>query len=590
MSLIDRINDLAARVAQEINAVRSEIPAGGGGSSVPVERFVAGSAQGTGDGTSAANAAALSGLEAQMAAVGAGGIITILDLGSDIDTSAYGPVNLDASASGEPWAPITIRYRKTDGSRGENAIISNRTAWTRPNDPEAATDVSAWTIGNEVFRLVGAENIVFEDMNFRACNSIIEGADAFNGITVRGCQALNVTRLIKTSTLHPVNRLLVEDCEVIGFSKVAVDVEGTGGGNIMVRDCHLDSARQSGAVFSVGISIDGPFDVVTLRDNDIANSHDDRGTSYWNGDGISVEEGTTNVLIEGNSISGCTDGGIDCKSPVTLIDNRIWNCKLPLRVWNTSRSRGNTYGPAFMWGGGSGKQGVIGYHSVNGSVPHLISDSDTFIEDGSGPLFLYSHEAGNPGFLTIRKPIYELTAPPYREYNLTTTAGDVTEDIDEEPSVPEVVQAGAVSRLFLRDVDNGFIDKNQNINLLWTTQEIVDAGFSYDPATGIVTVGAALNGVRAEITAQIYVVEANRSEVILRLERDSGAGFVDVVEASNYNTRNASQDEGSTSIAGYPITLVTGDQWRAYVYVQADGSGVTAKDLGSYLSIRADPL
>lgn len=114
--------------------------------------------------------------------------------------------------------------------------------------------------------------------------------------------------------------------------------------------------------------------------------------------------------------------------------------------------------------------------------------------------------------------------------------------------------------------------------------EFLDTGFSYN--AGVVTIGSELNGLRAVVDVQMSVVYANRSEIQISLEADTGGGFSTVRTAYNYATRDANQNQGSASINGHVVTLSAGDEYRVRAAAVLDSSGANWSTNGCWLTIR----
>jgi hypothetical protein len=110
--------------------------------------------------------------------------------------------------------------------------------------------------------------------------------------------------------------------------------------------------------------------------------------------------------------------------------------------------------------------------------------------------------------------------------------------------------------------------------LVFDTVDIIDTGYTY--LDGVVTIGAELDGARVAISASAAVVFSNRTQLKLILQTDVGAGWVNVLAASNYNTRDFNQNEGTTNLTTTIATVSAGHKFRIVYFLTQDGTGDVA--------------
>ena len=101
------------------------------------------------------------------------------------------------------------------------------------------------------------------------------------------------------------------------------------------------------------------------------------------------------------------------------------------------------------------------------------------------------------------------------------------------------------------------------LNVLdWDSPALNTAGVTY--ASNEFTIPAGINGYYVEINAQAGGDAATtRVQLDLKLQKDVGAGFVDVADSYNYAARNATQAKGSTTLVYLdPTAVATGDKYK----------------------------
>lgn len=278
---------------------------------------------GSGDksGSSWANAAPITSLDAMVKKAGTGG--TVLLAADKGDYVVKSPISITGSG-------VTISGANADGSVGEAHFVGTRAAnWTAG----AAT-------GNELFRInKGADNLVFQNMQIDNTGTAFRVGGDVKNLTVQHIDADNVQRFFedyvsgsnKTATI---SGLTIRDVDVAGFSKNAIRLQYDTN-NVLIEDVRADSERQDGDNFAMGVHLEDTVHDVTFRRVTMENATQTAGSGdYWNGDGFASERGTYNLTFEDTVARGNTDGGYDIKSDhVTFIRALAEDNARNFRVW-----------------------------------------------------------------------------------------------------------------------------------------------------------------------------------------------------------------------------------------------------------------
>lgn len=278
-------------------------------------RYIMPTGQGAADGTSWANAAAMSALDAMVAAVGAGGTVYIrADAGEYVFTQDPAVLVAHGGVDGNPVTILGV-----DGALKPTkaVLVGYRDAWTLPADPEAVTDVSSWSIGPDIFRLaLGADHLTFQFFDFqRAGQPFHLTAPTHTGITVDHASAYNFRRFFEHDpvTSHIGTRL---HCMTgTGFSKTAIRIRGDSH-DVTLEDIYLDSGRQDGDNFATGVELNDTAHQVTMTRVTAKNTHWTHfgaPDAFWNGDGFASEMGNYDITRIDCLSSGNTDAGYDDK-------------------------------------------------------------------------------------------------------------------------------------------------------------------------------------------------------------------------------------------------------------------------------------
>ena len=120
----------------------------------------------------------------------------------------------------------------------------------------------------------------------------------------------------------------------------------------------------------------------------------------------------------------------------------------------------------------------------------------------------------------------------------------------------------------------------------WDAPDVNTASVSYNATTRVLTIPAAVNGYYAEINAMVGGNGATgRVQLDLVLQKDTGAGFADVIHAMDYVTRDATQDEGGVTMSVIdPTPVATGDLYR--FHVRRNGGPLSHDPTQTRLSIK----
>ena len=160
-----------------------------------------------------------------------------------------------------------------------------------------------------------------------------------SNLVFSGVHARTAGRVIESTDGTLVEGLLVEDCSAIGLIRGFARFRDLS--NAEFRDLDLDADFLDGggnAVCQI-IKVNRGQDL-TFRRLRLANAvnilgAEERGSSYIQGDGLVLEEGTRAVLIEDCHAIGMGDGGFDLKSNgVNMRNCSTVRCKYGIRIWS----------------------------------------------------------------------------------------------------------------------------------------------------------------------------------------------------------------------------------------------------------------
>ncbi|GAO78258.1 MULTISPECIES: hypothetical protein [unclassified Sphingopyxis] len=361
--------------------------------------YISPTGSGSGDGSSAANAATLKDLPQLIAAAGPGGQVLLLaDQGDYVAPTGA----LAIVGGGTASAPVTIR-----GVDGAGNAMAATIAGTRiePFDPANPS-------GEEVFRLLsGADNLRFSDIAFENVGTAFRvGADVRN-LTIEHVDAANVSRFFDNmvsgaNASATISGLTIRDVAVDGYSKGAIRIQYDTN-NVLIEDVRGDSQFQDGDNFAIGVHITGTAHDVTIDRVAMRNTLD-TVNDYRNGDGFATERGTYDITLRNVIATGNSDGGLDLKSDNIVVDGAIVSGNgRNIRLWGTGGQLSNVV----SLDAGAPMAGGNREHIWLAQGASATIDGAFFSDPGSPTLF---NLAERNGALTVR------------DFGLATGAGTMT--------------------------------------------------------------------------------------------------------------------------------------------------------------------
>ena len=293
--------------------------------------YVTPTSAGSKDGSSWDNAAPGNGVGALQAAWNATGEAKTCHVGSGL----YTQQSLQITAGGHDiHTPKRLLGEDTGGG-----LPVFRSTWTK-DDPshgasfvEAAAGASYWWLQDLkvehyqlVVRLLG-QNVGLHILN-------VDMTDTRIAMTLEGGATVN-------DLLGASHDILIKDCDVTGFTKNAIRIQG-GVYQVRVVNCHADAGGKPYATEKFHMCFHASGGSGTICDHDIAyigcsarNSYDDAGDKYWNGDGFAAERNVYNLSYVDCNAFDCTDGGWDDKSlNPTLVGCVSLRNKRNFRLWS----------------------------------------------------------------------------------------------------------------------------------------------------------------------------------------------------------------------------------------------------------------
>ncbi len=361
--------------------------------------YISPTGSGSGDGSSAANAATLEDLPQLIAAAGPGGQVLLL-----ADQGTYtAPTGAQAIVGGgTASAPVTIR-----GVDGAGNAMAATIAGTRPEPFDPANPS-----GEEVFRLLsGADNLRFSDLAFENVGTAFRvGADVDN-LTIEHVDATNVSRFFDNmvsgaNASATIAGLTIRDVAVDGYSKGAIRIQYDTN-NVLIENVRGDSQFQDGDNFAIGVHITGTAHDVTIDRVAMRNALD-TVNDYRNGDGFATERGTYDITLRDIIATGNSDGGLDLKSDNIVVDGAI--------VSGNGRN-------VRLWGTGAQLSNIVsldaGAPLAGGNREHIwLAEGASATIDGA-----FFSDPGSPTLFNLAERNGALTV---RDYGLATGAGTVT--------------------------------------------------------------------------------------------------------------------------------------------------------------------
>ena len=323
---------------------------------------VAPTAQGSGTGLSAEDAADIRRIDELIANAGPDGVIELLaDAGAYLVTES---INL--TSGGTPGHPVTVRG-PLDGVRPE--LRGNR---SDPYDPLGEP-------GPPLFRLVtGANHLIFANLHCaRMGNGCFYVAAPITDLLITDVSAANVRRFFENGSSEgqadaTIAGLTISRVEVTGFSKGVIRLAHDTH-DVMITDVVGDSLQNDGDNFAIGLHLVDTVHDVTIPRVTMNNARDTLH-DYWNGDGFAAEVGVYDLLFVDTSASGNTDAGYDLKaSDVRLVNATANDNKRNFRLWGQNVVLEGCVGTDPELRGGTGTQAQV----------HLAESANVFVAGGS---------------------------------------------------------------------------------------------------------------------------------------------------------------------------------------------------------------
>ncbi|UVO49029.1 hypothetical protein M0208_00245 [Sphingomonas sp. SUN019] len=310
-------------------------------------QYVSPTGAGDKSGSSAANAAAIGSLNAQIIKAGAGGEILLI-----ADAGVYKTTNIiPVGAGGTAGQPVTIRGVDRLGNPMAAEFTGTRAADWHAGD----------AAGNELFKLgTGANHLVFQDIAVSNVGTAFRVSGNITNLTIQQVEVDNASRFFEnyaSSGTATIAGLTIRDVDVTGFSRNAIRLQYDTH-DVLIENVRGDMAGRIGDTMPAGIHLDGTVHDVVIRDTTMANVRS-VGSGYLNGDGFSTERGVHGVRFENTTAQGNSDGGYDLKSTDTVLDGAVSSENARnYRFWGEVAMTGSV-GLNPVWRGGTSEQNQI---------------------------------------------------------------------------------------------------------------------------------------------------------------------------------------------------------------------------------------
>ena len=433
--------------------------------------FVAPSSQGSGDGTSFANAYGLTSLNTVIGQARTSGkqVLLAAHLGT-YGTYSSSPV-VTLSTGGVAGTPVIIRGANAAGEEASISIVGNR----------AADASGQWTVGGtpgpQIIKFIaGADYLVFRNIDFTNCgNGCFYFTAPFSDIVLDTIVARNVRRFIENTFSSPAtsatgNALRVRNVLVEGFSKGGLRLQ-YGTNNYSLENVVCDSLFQDGDNFAEAFDLGDTFnaDIVDCHARNTKDVIPNQGPpqTFYNGDGFVAERGSDLRFLRCTS-SGNSDAGFDLKTlNASLIECDSFGNKENYKFWSTAtmlRCRGAD--PLNRWNDATWVASQIELDATSG-IPAVVTATDCVFVDSSPDtkaVFLFG-ESGSSSITTVNTSIQKHASVPYTfDYhsggvaNLDNKTGPV---FTVDPVISDVAAAGAISLVTPGTVTGGVEDAFQ---------------------------------------------------------------------------------------------------------------------------------
>ncbi|MEO5774016.1 MAG: hypothetical protein ABIQ32_07860 [Sphingomicrobium sp.] len=240
-------------------------------------------------------------------------------------------------------------------------------------------------------------------------NGAVTLRGALHDVTIGPVRIHNAYRAVRAASSAVLSRITIRDLDArVGRSCIALS-----GDRLVIRDtqCVMTGGPQhERRNMPFGLHVSGGRGLI------VENSRFDKfqwagpDDRYWNGDGVTIEQGVSGARLRNVSANGNTDAGFDIKPPARL--DRTFasdNCR-NYRFWNSIEAGTLTAGDVRKRGGVS-SCAAIWIHGSDSAPPrvHIASlvvrmkrpGTIMIIEDGPAQVFLDSCDISAPARTTL---------------------------------------------------------------------------------------------------------------------------------------------------------------------------------------------
>jgi len=108
-------------------------------------------------------------------------------------------------------------------------------------------------------------------------------------------------------------------------------------------------------------------------------------------------------------------------------------------------------------------------------------------------------------------------------------------------------------------------------DVVFDQEDFAGTGFTYDNATGILTIGSELDGKNAMFNVHINADTCtDRTQLVLELLEDTGSGYAMIARSAQYSARDTDQNEGAAHLNGFLHTLADGYRYKVMASANVD--------------------
>jgi hypothetical protein len=348
---IEEFVDTGTATNSKITTFNISVTQDAGIASVVPTVWAAPTAQGTGDGSSAGNAKAISSIPGTLVP---GDIV-----GVRADLGTYNLSTISLTSSGVAGNPIKWIGVNAAGRRTLAKFTAGRWPYRKQtHDVEEVImvfTISPTNTGGNVFGIGNISYVTFEDLAFEdvgICFNVGSTLSNPSNLTFNRMYIHNCQRFLEHGTTNGHNNFLIDTMVARGFSKVLIRHRGTGT-NLTTNNIDADSERQDNDNWASLVMMDQNSIGWTGNNVTARNCHNNQGNDYWNADGSSTEEVNDNIVLTNYVSTGHTDGGIDSKAyHDTYTDCYFGDNKRNIKLWRGKKTIIRpTFGKPFKRGG-----------------------------------------------------------------------------------------------------------------------------------------------------------------------------------------------------------------------------------------------